>query len=57
MKDTWEYKVISNAKLIGNVNSATEKELNSLGKQGWEAFAMHIMLNSERIIILKRRLP
>lgn len=55
MSESWEYKVISNAKLIGNVNAATEKELNSLGKQGWEAFAMHIMGNGAQIIILKRR--
>ena len=56
MAETWEYKVISNAKLIGNVNSATEKELNNLGKQGWEALAMHIMGNGAQIMILKRRL-
>lgn len=56
MSETWEYKVISNLKLMGNVNSATEKELNKLGKEGWEAFAMHILGSGAQIIILKRRL-
>jgi hypothetical protein len=56
MTEKWEYKVVSSSKLIGNVNSATEKELNNLGKQGWEAFTMHIMGGGAQIIILKRRL-
>ncbi len=56
MNETWEYKVISNSKLMGSVNSATEKELNELGKQGWEAFAMHVLGGGEQRVILKRRL-
>ena len=56
MTEKWEYKVVSSSKLIGNVNSATEKELNNLGKQGWEAFTMHILGGGAQIIILKRRL-
>jgi hypothetical protein len=49
--DKWEYKMVTLKK------EEAEKELNSLGVQGWEAVAMyHTPSSNYSTVLLKRRL-
>lgn len=49
----WEYRIIS-ATNVGAHIDVTERQLNSLGANGWEAYAVAVQFTNH-VIYLKRR--
>ena len=57
MTDKWEYKFIFNPKSKLKMDVAMEKELNSLGQEGWELVSFDVVNVLVIYFILKRKLP